>query len=282
MKKVLCLLLTAVLFFSLAGCGLGGKTLYLPEKVEAYSGGELSGTITYQYDKNGFLTKILTVSGENTDTTAITCDKNGNVLSSYADHSRESTAVVGPAYAYTYSTKGNILSKTFSVNGQMNYQANWEYNSKHQVTHAVRTDRQGNTLAYGYEYDEDGKLLAIHGLREENEMSKTTETVFEYDEKGRVVLETLCNHRGTEIYRVDYRYEEEKTVASFYRKDLDTTTTYTFDQAGNVVEIAYGETGNNIRYVYTYKEVKVSEDSPRRSYTGFQSLPATGLTTLWQ
>ena len=263
----------------LAGCSLGKKTLYLPEKVEVYYNGELSQTGTYQYDKNGFLTKFLASDGEYPDTTAIICDENGNVLSANAEQSGNLTVVVGAAYAYTYSTKGNMLSKSFSINGQTQYETKWEYNSKHQVTRAVNQSNTGGTMEYLYEYDKDGKLLAIHGLRDEKQASKTT---FEYDKQGRMVLETLCDHRGTEIYRVDYRYEDGKTTAEFYRKDLDITTTYVFDHAGNLVEEISSNGGIQIRYVYTYREAAVSKDSPRRSYTGLQSLPATGLTTLWQ
>jgi len=281
MKKVLCLLLTAVLFFSLAGCGLGGKTLYLPEKVEAYSGGELSQTITYQYDEDGFLTKILSNNGQNSDARVITCDKNGNVLSSSADQSSGLSAAVGLAYTYTYSTRGNLLSETWSINGQVQNETNWEYNSKHQVTRAIHEGKLGSTMEYLYEYGKDGKLLMIRGILDEKQVSTTA---FEYDKQGRLVLETLCNDRETVIQKVEYRYEENKTVAEVHRADYgNMIITYTFDHAGNITEMVYGEGGDHLRYVYTYKEVKVSEDSPRRSYTGQRrALSATGLTTLWE
>jgi len=117
--------------------------------------------------------------------------------------------------------------------------------------------------------------------QQEKQVSKTT---FEYDKKGRMVLETLCNDRETVIQKVEYRYEENKTVAEVHRADYgNMIITYTFDHAGNITEMVYGEGGDHLRYVYTYKEVKVSEDSPRRSYTGQRrALSATGLTTLWE
>lgn len=56
---------------------------------------------------------------------------------------------------------------------------------------------------------------------------------------------------------------------------------YTFDHAGNLTEMVYNDSGTTVRYAYTYREVKISGDSPRRSYTGREQLSATGLTTLW-
>lgn len=279
-KKICLFLLIVVLLLSVAGCGLGGKTLYLPERVEVYFDGELGKTVTYQYGEDGFLTGFLTSNGENSATTAITCDENGNVLSRYMDQPLEASLLFGLAYHYTYSTRGNLLSEIRTINGQMQNQTNWEYNSKHQVTNAAHKDNIGNTVTYLYEYDEDGKLLTITGYREDKQVSETT---FEYDEKGRMILETLRNDRGTEVSKVEYRYEDGKTVAEF-TTNLGTQgmmITYIFDHAGNILETTYGESGDNIRYAYTYKEVKVSKDSPRRSYTGLQGLPATGLTTLW-
>ena len=163
------------------------------------------------------------------------------------------------------------------MNDEVQNQTNWEYNSKHQVTRAIHKDHQGNTIEYLHEYDKEGKLLAIHCLRDGEQTATTT---FEYDGQGRLVLESFKNEREIEVYKVDYRYEAGKTVAEYYRKDVDATITYTFDHAGNLIEMI--QSGGTIAYVYTYKEVKVSKDSPRKSYTGLQSLPATGLINLWQ
>lgn len=279
MKKLCLFLLIVVLLLSVAGCGLGGKTLYLPEKIEVYFNGELDQTRTYQYGEDGFLTQIVSTNGENSGVQAVTCDENGNVLSTYMEQLPEASLLFGLAYHYTYSTRGNLLSETWTINGQMQNQTNWEYNAKHQVTNAVHKDKLGNTVTYHYEYDKNGKLLAIRGFREDKLVSETT---FQYDTNGRMIIESKCNDRGTEIAKVEYRYEDGKTVAVLAQAAIDMVMTYTFDHAGNIVEINYGENGDNVRYVYTYKEVKVSKDSPRRSYTELQSLPATGLTTLWQ
>lgn len=284
MKKLICFLLLTALVLSVTGCSLGGKTLYLPETVKVCHGGELDHTITYHYDDNGFLKQITRANSEQSRITNITCDQNGNVLTVSVPQPLEASLLSNLAYTYTYSTRGNLLSETYSVNGLKFRQTQWEYNTKNQIVRAVHWDTsQNTTMEYRYEYDGGGKLLAIHGYREGTHVSETT---FVYDETDRMIRETLCNDRGIVIANAEYRYEDGKTfvILTTNRIGKEMTVTYAYDHAGNLLEEAHGEGsyGYGISYVYTYREVKVSGDSPRRSYTGLQNLPATGLTTPWQ
>ena len=275
MKKVLVILLAVLLGLSVAGCGLEGKTLYLPEKIEIYYDNEYAGCRCFVYGKNGFLEEIGNGEDKNASRLAVTCDENGNVLSVSSPNALQLGIV--SSYTYTYSTKGNLLSSVFPTGNQKQ----WEYNTKNQIISASSKTGSGTVTNRVYEYDDDGKLLTAHWYTSDKLKAVNT---FAYDKEGRMILETLCNDREAVLFKVEYTYQRGKTVAvwSTFRGENVQTITYTFDHAGNLIEEAYGEGSNGIRYVYTYKEVKVSAGSPRKSYTIYPSLPETGLTNMWR
>lgn len=280
MKKICGILLITALLLSVAGCGLGGTTLYLPEKVDIYSGDQLYSSVSFVYDEDGFLEELVISNGENAAHQSVTCDENGNVTSVTTEPTANILIGSAPVQTFTYSTRGNLLSTSLTVNSQVRQQTQWEYNTKNRILRAIQQIGSRQIAEYRYEYDDSGKLLTITWYTAGKPVSVAS---FTYDEKGKLLTEVLCNERETVLTSVEYRYEDGKTVASVSHSIGNTDPVlYTFDHAGNLIEVYAGENDSrNMKYVYTYKEVSVSADSPRKSYNPYPRLSETGLTTMW-
>lgn len=182
---------------------------------------ELDGKITtyYEYDENGFL-----VSSKSTDgiSAKYTNDHMGRMLlAEYSD---------GYWIKTTYNRYGEVLTTEYSDGSGERY----EYDENGNITYSGTLD---GSNWYKFEYNDRNQPVY-------NENVQGMWTRYGYTEDGKDLF--MENHMG---YREDYYYNEDGTLAK--RVSTDDTTTYKYDEYGQLIELA---TGDYFNIKYTYDE----------------------------
>lgn len=218
--------------------------------------GESLSEAAYAYDAMGRLTLMDDVTGES----LYTYDGAGRLLTA--------TDGNGKKLVYEYDAFDNVTKVTYPDGGSVTY----TYDALDRMSSV--TTLEGKTTRY--EYDADGNV--VKALREDGE------TRIAYDKLGRVLgLANYDKGRLISVYAYAYDdrgnitqeesrlYLEESTVEkkSFYHYDsmsqlieavekesgkAAVTTTYTYDPAGNRLQMETKGAGETLRVDYTYDE----------------------------
>lgn len=288
MKRLLCLILAAILLFSLTACE--------KDQEPSLNGGENAGENAGSNEENG------NGSGENNETPndkenpdknpdsdtgtggEETPDNNPEPATKTVYYWTEEKHNGFPVYTRTYDEKGNLLTDTYaSSDGYGGYSYTYTYDENGNCLSEYSTDVQGCSTSITYTYDENGRLLTeINATRDgysshqstiqyfynaSGQLEKSVETepdsdvqveiLYTCDEGGRVLKEEthfVYPDQRLKMYTNEYSYDAmgNKLSECFYNRDeLCSKTTWTYDEAGRLT----GEFLHNDSYtVYAYDE----------------------------
>lgn len=235
MKKILSVIIAAVMMFSLSGCG-GSDT--------DNSSGDSSQTKTETVTKRNPVRSEL-YSNDDTYLAEVTYeyDSNGNMLSNTTTWV-EDWGGDWEKDEYTYNANNNVLTKTSS--------------------------RKDNDYKYTlvYEYDEGGKLTKTFSPDDPSYYIGYT-----YDEKGHLVKRANYDADGNESYPVEITCDEqgrviqEKEVWESLGWTFLNTTTY--DEKGNILKWEYSSNGEVMithGYLYTEEGLLTRQDCSIESW----------------
>ncbi len=161
-----------------------------------------------------------------------------------------------------YDSKGNIvLFCRYAEDGDLVRSECYVYDDQGRVQRIEKWSRDSYQDSYSesYEYGENGPIKVSYG-KASGYIS--TISVFEYDEKGRLLSETnSMSESGQPNYRYDYFYEEDGSYKRTYSgwssldKELKNSAEQyeLYDSNGNIVEKYKGTVGNEYVY-YTYDD----------------------------
>ncbi len=237
MKKVLCLLLIALMSVSLCSCESNSNNPYrLYKKITNDNNGDLSQIEEYSYYPDGFVaTDTLTIYhspelisegqkygiefhtinlfseyeyNDNKDYAKVYCsgnDINGDIFSNYSDY-----------YEYYFDEKGNIIA---TDDGEWLTVIEYDENNL-QISSAIYIDYYGSTL-----YDKIGtgnKSVSHHYVYDGN----TRETYTNGSYRGKEVYEKDDNGNIVESYSYDSYGELESTSKYYYINIEEMPNTY--------------------------------------------------------
>jgi YD repeat-containing protein len=176
---------------------------------------------------------------------------------------------------YQYDTKGNLTGATDSLTGTISmeydsrdflteieypggYGFRFEYDSAGRRTKRISHD--GDAL--GYHYDTAGRLQKLtdknneaivqyeydeNGRLKREVKGNGTQTVYEYDPAGQLLSMINYSPGGAVQSRFDYAYDVNGNRTSM--TTLNGTTSYQYDDMGQLVEVAYPD-GREVIYEY--------------------------------
>ncbi len=200
-----------------------------------------SPTYTYTYNKTGNVTKVSDSSGDylysyddanrliaSTDTAGYvldyTLDKNGNPTR-IADNK-------GNAVSMTYGSAGKLLTLTDPSNTQNTF----SYDGQGRL---IQTTKGG--VVQSYSYDAAGHLInLIQQKRTDQPQDRlgAYQLIYGYDKNGNIT--SILKSDTGQIER--YAYDKLNRLISWYDPSRDTTTTYSYDEVGNLLEVKEGQT----------------------------------------
>ncbi len=175
-------------------------------------------------------------------------------------------------YEYRYNDAGKLLWEAYYESGVPVFSDEFTYDEKGNAVEVIHFEAwDESTTRSVYEYDDRGRQVKHLRYNENEEQEYHSEDT--YDEMGNLLVHTEFNDLGEEtsahytIYDEDgnlaveiYTYWEEETTRytrkydngrltkklSYYKGELDITTTYTYDENGNCISATdvdnYGNT----------------------------------------
>jgi len=193
----------------------------------------LSEKFTYEYEGNQ-LKKQCTFSGENeiAETETYKYDNEGKLIESilqYIDGSRDITT-------YVYNTEGQkISSKAIDEDGDVSQQEFWEYKDAKLISYQLVNEYGETEIEQKMTYNIEGKTIRkdYFNSLEENEYY----IIFEYDEKGALVLESKYGPTGKLREEKSYQYNSEGRIILEKTENAKETLVkeYKYDSAGNQI-----------------------------------------------
>ena len=247
----------------------------------------LSQTLySYEYAvENGAYNKVTkTVVGDSNAPSVVTTeytDKHGNVA-------KTGKVINGVEYfdTYTYDYVGNNTSILSAADAAKNlaHTSKYEYNHDGQVTKTYNANNQYTTNtydAYGrmvsatdyagtpttYTYDTLGRLTSQTITIE---TGKTSTTKYEYDAAGNIIREWNQNNAvgsTADWAKTEYTYDNRNRLTSVKQYNDSTvasTTSYTYDNVGNVLTMTVG--GKTTTYTYDrFGNVLTEKDALNRT-----------------
>ena len=213
-----------------------------------------SVSISYTYDNLG-RTKTVTHAGGRTLTYAYTGD---GQLYSVTETKPNSDPVV---YLYQYDTLGRLMSSEKRVNGASVLRSYQSFNDCNQIVLSGWQISE-NTFSQTYTYNaEDGSIATVT-------LPNGTTLTYTYDSLRRV----SSIHNG--IFNQTYTYEAgdaanqttpRLTKIGYPSLKSAMNYTYSYDDSGNIVSMAFGSRTNT--YVYDINGQLVRENNDRDQYT---------------
>ena len=222
-----------------------------PLQTQTYGNGH---TVNYTYDNLG-RTKTVTHAGGRTLTYAYTGD---GQLYSVTETKPNSDPVV---YLYQYDTLGRLMSSEKRVNGASVLRSYQSFNDCNQIVLSGWQISE-NTFSQTYTYNaEDGSIATVT-------LPNGATLTYTYDSLRRV----SSIHNG--IFNQTYTYEAgdaanqttpRLTKIGYPSLKSAMNYTYSYDDSGNIVSMAFGSRTNT--YVYDINGQLVRENNDRDQYT---------------
>ena len=195
MKKLVCLLMAAVLGLGLWGCQAAGgspnskkdsNVIYkVSHEIRTEGDEEFSYDVhtEYEYDENGQCNSV---------TQYVVMDEEGSV----GDEKMVTT--------YSYSQEGNTQTQTVtSYNGRVLVFTTVFDDNGNAVSSYSESDGEFSSEST-YEYDDQGNLIYSY----DNSVYQTTETVWTYDDEGVILSQVSTTTQGNDVYVHENRYED--------------------------------------------------------------------------
>ena len=217
------------------------RLIYTPSTTTSTDGN--GHTWQYQYDTNGYVTKVTAPDGA---TTRYTYDPSTKEISSI-------TNADGAAIRYQYDAEGNRTSMTDALGEVTTYTYDPTFN---EVT--SMTDPIGRITTY--QYDAEGnRTQEVDALMHTNSWT--------YDSHGNVLSETDKNGHTTTYAYDAFGDETNKTDA------LGNVTTYAYDVEGNRIEMI-DPLGRITRYQYDQLDREIGETNALGGITTYTYDPS--------
>ena len=253
MKKLACVLLSAVLMLSLSACSNEKTRLYAGACTYYADGGLMSfSEYLYKYDKNGNPVKECEYyNGELNTTIERKYDPSGSFTEKKTDF-RDNAE-----YLREYDKNGVLRKETtYGYTGEVEVVT--EYN---EAGLPIRKESFSSTYTVEYEYDDEGILLKeIETDYDDNNMvDKIYEDIF--DSEGEMIQRTITSSDGTTILASRTETVEDgnkKTLNTYGSNDeLRYVTEKEYDAEGNLLkEITYSIENGDREFLssseYTY------------------------------
>lgn len=253
MRKILCLLLTAMIF--LTAC-------QAPPPVQSP---ETTGTApTTVPETTG------TVPTTVPETTAPTAPTEPPVLQTvyfWTEQKVTNAQGNGGVYTRTYDAKGNLLTDSYAAaDGNTTYSYTYTYDETGKMLTRDSVDSHSTKDHTEYTYDPAGRLVTELFTNSENYSAKVD---YIYREDGKIAEKIVVYDKTQEITAYTYDensrlVKEEHTIHSAEKVQQNTVMEYTYDAAGNKLtqsETRMGELSRKEEWTYneagkmlTYKE----------------------------
>ena len=257
MKQSFCLLLAAVLIFSLASCGKNSA----PTDPQGTAGEQLKSQPATEN-----ITEAPTEAPTEPAIIYIMTSKTyilDGVVTSYEEYNTQGRLIKeiegapgspgGYTYEYTYDENGNCIKKVYTENG---FPSEYTYYTYDEKGNMVKKDeiRPQSELHYGYAYNDAGQMV-----KEWDTASNGGSTTFEYDSRGFMIRKSRYLHDATEPYEIrEYAYDEngnkikESSLTNGMPFEL---FTWTYDENGNMTSELPGiyYDGENLEYKLAYR-----------------------------
>ena len=277
MKRILCLILAAILLFSLAACEKDQKP--------SLNSGETAGENTGSNEENN--------SGENNETpndkenpdenpdSDSSDTETGDKETRYFITSEEQTGEDGYKHTWTYDNNGNMLTHSLQevhyIAGEKcdySYSEEFAYDALgNLILEKGTAGYLQNAYHHTYTYNNLGQRITQTSYQPDGSIYRTT--IYSYDEKGNLIKEAhdtggteytyhksgkvlTVKHFGTNTAAKDEinEYDEQGNLLSATTLDGDNVyrkLAWTYDSKGNILTFAE-LSGKGIRYSYTYDE----------------------------
>ena len=183
-------------------------------------------------------------------------------------------------YEAVYDANGNCLSETITDKDGNVSKFDYTYNEKGQQVKAVTTNAPGYYLSYTMTYDEEGReIKVVYEYEDGNEVEENT-----YNEAGKILKKTLAEEGGDAFLVYDYNYDEKgRLVEILFTEDGEDSgfRRVTFNDKDQIITehvfytvgyeytstYEYDEHGNMIKEIYTTPSSEECDDVTESAYT---------------
>ena len=280
MKRLLCLLLTALLLLSLAGCKTASQDPENPGASEESTGSTETGTETADTTESSqnqqeeipatktlyFCTEEAFTDSYGGSTTVRTYDEHGNLLTqNYKSNSGDDAF----NEAYTYDESGNVLTyKSYDKYSGLTKETTYTYNDADQLVSQLFTSKEdafSHTEKSDFTYREDG-LLIKKVATDPADPGNEVHFIYSYDDNSNLIKEEWINvNDGVQTPHSwkAWTYDEKGNKLS-ETDNRGFRTEWTYDDRGNMLsEEQYNDRGDYWKGVtYTYdKQNRVLTES---------------------
>ncbi len=237
-------------------------------------------TTAYTYNKAGHLVKEVSYYDDCESVTVYTYNKAGLLAKEAVTRSYEDNTKTTVKTTHAYDENGNETKITFAEKDRYGSAEKriylYTYNEKNRCTKMKETwsfrDKKGNTETTRdvttYAYDKKGNVTKeVYKSVSDNGSKRVVTFLYTYDKKGNRTewVTTEKGSFGNSSETVTYTYKggrlvKETAVSEGYDGAAETTETYTYDKAGNLIKYVYtyqypgGEKSRNVT-TYSYKKI---------------------------
>ena len=234
-------------------------TVYYPVKeTSLYSDGSVDEVTVYTYDdKGGKLLKKELFDSDNVLQESESYEYTGELLSvkKFFDKNGE----LQTYHKYEYDKDGNLVSDiTFNPKDEVQSKSEYTWNEKKKIKWSV-FDASGallGTTEYVYEGDLNTKII-----NKDSAGNKAEYFVIDYNANGLPVKKTEFSADGKVLGARSFEYKDDLLVLEKVLRSngsVKRKVVYSYDKAGNPVEIIYTDSADNVRERIT-KEYKSRE-----------------------
>ena len=218
-------------------------------KYTAYDGSSGKTYVQYGYDNIGNMTEMVTgLSGLMADINGELPEGAARTKYEYDQYGHMSKMILpdGSEREYESDLTGNITKEVYP-DGEISY----TYSAAGELLSMTGTKGE-ESKTYQYQYDSLGRRKkAIHG---EPENGYPNQTVYSYDEIGRLVKEEEQRGESRAISK-EYIYDSASNVDTFILKEENTVLQnirYNYDYLNRLVKVTDQKNGNHVAAEYSY------------------------------
>ena len=200
----------------------------------------------YDDDSGGFILRSISINRYNDD---------GNLEETFSQYNGSYGKTDPVKKLYNYDSKNQLISiKDISNNpGKFSNNTLFTYNNDGNIIKKESVYTDGSKYVTAYTYDRKERITTIKEYSKENVLS--SETLVSYNGKTRTETRTSFNTKDNSIYGTyTTTYKNDiKTNYNANSKYSNSTTTYTYDDEGNILKsISDGKNSYLTTYDYVY------------------------------